>query len=167
MTHAAGDLEAVRMGENGTTGADVGGLEIRLRRLEDIDEIRRLYDDYGRHLDRGDFTAFASLFAVEGRLRLSRRSSAEGRAGIERVMQENFGSRPPMSVVHMIGSPSIELDDDRAKGEAMWAVFDRTEDGSPLVTMVGRHVDDLVREAGAWRFLRRRGFVDIPAGYRA
>jgi hypothetical protein len=32
---------------------------------------------------------------------------------------------------------------------------------------VGRHVDDLVREAGAWRFLRRRGFVDIPAGYTA
>jgi hypothetical protein len=29
--------------------------------------------------------------------------------------------------------------------------------------LVGRHVDELVREDGRWRFAVRRGFVDVGA----
>jgi hypothetical protein len=32
--------------------------------------------------------------------------------------------------------------------------------------MVGHHEDELVREAGRWRFRRRRGFVEIPSTVR-
>ena len=42
----------------------------RLRRLEDMDEIRQLYIDYGRHLDAGDAAAYATLFARDAKLRL-------------------------------------------------------------------------------------------------
>ncbi|MEY2434841.1 MAG: hypothetical protein QOC92_4566 [Acidimicrobiaceae bacterium] len=142
---------------------DVAALAARLRRLEDLEEIRRLYLDYGHHLDHGDFAAFASLFAVDAKLRLSPRSRADGRAEVERVMTDNLGSRDHSSVIHVLGSPRIELDDDRATGEAMWSVVVRRDDGSPMLTMVGHHADDLVREDGRWRFQRRRGFLDIPA----
>jgi hypothetical protein len=39
---------------------------VRLRRLEDLEAIRRLFQDYRRHLDRKDFRAYAELFAAEG-----------------------------------------------------------------------------------------------------
>ena len=34
----------------------------RLRRLEDMEEIRRLYVDYGQHLDAGEYDEYAELF---------------------------------------------------------------------------------------------------------
>jgi hypothetical protein len=44
----------------------------------------------------------------------------------------------------------------------MWTVVARNDDGLPSVTAIGRHVDELVRERGRWRFAKRRGLVDIP-----
>jgi hypothetical protein len=43
------------------TDATQEDLARRLRRLEDMDEIRQLYIDYGRHLDAGDAAAYATL----------------------------------------------------------------------------------------------------------
>ena len=58
----------------------------------------------------------------------------------------------------------IKLDGDRATSEVMWTVIQRGEDGRPIVPMIGRHKDELVREQdGQWRFRLRRGFVDIPS----
>ena len=36
-------------------------------------------------------------------------------------------------------------------------------DNAPVITGVGRHFDELVREDGRWRFARRKGHADIPA----
>lgn len=152
---------------NGEGDGAIAALESRLRRLEDLEEIRRLYLDYGVHLDRGEFRSFASLFATDGRLRLSARSRAQGRDEIERVMSNNLGDRDHSSVVHLLGAPRIELDGDRADGEASWTVVVRQPDGSPALTMTGHHVDELVREDGAWRFQRRRGYIDIPSTFAA
>jgi hypothetical protein len=38
----------------------------------------------------------------------------------------------------------------------------QSEDGQSRV-LVGRHVDELIREDGRWRFSKRLGFVDIGA----
>lgn len=40
--------------------------EVRLRRLEDIEEIRRLIQAYRRHLDRLDLVSYGQLFAADG-----------------------------------------------------------------------------------------------------
>ncbi len=45
----------------------------------------------------------------------------------------------------------------------MWTVVNRDGEGRPTVGMIGRHVDELVRERGRWRFQRRKGYVDIPS----
>jgi hypothetical protein len=44
--------------------------DVRLRRLEDLEEIRQLFTDYGRHLDAGDVQAYAELFADDGEVLL-------------------------------------------------------------------------------------------------
>jgi hypothetical protein len=144
------------------TGTE-GDQAARLRRLEDLEEIRQLFIDYGLLLDRGDYGAYAHLFAEEGELLLGPMGRARGRREIE-AMMARIGS--PGTSLHLITSPIVTLDGDRATARVMWTVINRAEDGNPLVGMVGHHEDDLVREAGRWRFQRRRGFVEIPRAVR-
>ncbi|MBL7500295.1 nuclear transport factor 2 family protein [Frankia sp. CNm7] len=139
-------------------------LVTRVAQLEDLEEIRRLYIDYGRHLDAGDPGAYAALFAREAKLRLGPVMRADGRDEIERAAAKVIAASPdgPKGSVHLLGSPRIELGDDTASGECVWAAISWLPDGSPGV-LVGRHVDQLVREDGHWRFARRIGHVDVGA----
>ncbi len=142
-------------------------LNERLRRLEDMEEIRRLYVDYGRHLDDGDTVAYASLFARDGKLRMGPVGRADGREEITRAAAQMVGGRSPgqeKSSVHLIDTPRIELSGgDTASGECVWAAIAKGKDGAAPSVLVGRHVDELVREDGQWRFAVRRGFIDIGA----
>ena len=145
---------------------DVEQLAARLQRLEDLEEIRTLFESYGYYLDHGLWAEYASLYAEDGQMRLGP-VRADGRAEIEKAAREQLGVRFNPSVdhvnlVHLIGSPRIELDGDRATSEVMWTVVSRGEDGRAAVTGQGRHLDDLVRENGRWRIQKRRGFQDIP-----
>ena len=136
--------------------------EARLRRLEDLEEIRQLFVDYGYLLDLGDYAAYAQLFAEDGELMLGPIGRAKGRQEIETMMARVGGA----GSLHLITSPIVTLDGDRAVARVMWTVINRAEDGTPFVGMVGHHEDELVREAGRWRFRRRRGFVEIPSAVR-
>lgn len=144
-------------------------LEARLRRLEDLEEIRDLQERYIRHLDRGEFAEYAALFAKDGQMRLGP-ARADGPEEIERVARASFGPQVDTTSIrpgglggfHIVSGPRIELDGDRATAEVMWTVIARDENDKPIVTLVGHHADELVREDGRWRFARRRGFMDIP-----
>jgi ketosteroid isomerase-like protein len=136
--------------------------EARLRRLEDLEEIRQLFVDYGHLLDLGDYAAYAQLFAEDGELLLGPLGRAKGRREIETMMARVGGG----GSFHLITSPIVTLDGDQALARVMWTVMNRAEDGTPFVGMVGHHEDELVREAGRWRFRRRRGFVEIPSTVR-
>ncbi|MFA5549415.1 MAG: nuclear transport factor 2 family protein [Porticoccaceae bacterium] len=137
-------------------------LEKRLQRVEDILAIQQLFIDYGHYLDAGLFDDYAALFAADGKVQLGPMGVAQGRDAIRELMTRALGDQVGKSF-HIISSPRIAFeDDDRATSEVMWTVIDRTDKDRPVVTMIGRHRDILVREAGQWRFLRRRGYVDIP-----
>lgn len=139
-------------------------IEQRLRRLEDLQEIHQLFIDYGSALDAGDFARYASLFARDGEILLGPMGRATGPAAIEELMMRTLEGRVGESL-HIISSPQVSLDGDRATSQVMWTVVHRDKDGRPRLTMIGRHHDDLVREDGRWRFHKRRGTVDIPSTY--
>ncbi|WP_083473762.1 nuclear transport factor 2 family protein [Frankia sp. R43] len=147
-------------------GDELRSLGARLRRFEDLEEIRQLYIDYGRHLDAGDPAAYASLFARDARLRLGPVMRADGREEIEKAAAKVVRLAPDgsRSSVHLLASPRIELTagSDTASGECVWAAISSAPDGAPRV-LVGRHVDVLVREDGRWCFARRAGLIDIGA----
>jgi uncharacterized protein (TIGR02246 family) len=145
--------------ESGTSEAL--SLEQRVRSVEDVLEIQRLVNAYGRLLDQRDFEAFAELFADDGEILLGPVARATGRAEVQRAMEAALPG-PSGEDLHIIGTPTVELHGDTATSEVMWTVVRHGADGSPVVAMVGRHRDDLVRERGEWRIRRRRGFVDIP-----
>lgn len=140
----------------------VAALIERVNRLEDLEEIRKLYIDYGRHLDEGDAEAYAELFARDAKLRLGPVMRADGREAIRQAAASTIKQAPDgaKSSVHLLGSPRVEIAGDTATGECIWAAVSRTASGDTNV-LVGRHLDDLVREDGHWRFARRRGLIDI------
>jgi len=139
-------------------------LETRLRRLEDIEDIRGLFVEYGRALDAGELETFAALFTEDGRLQLGPLGSATGRSAIVALMTKAIDGLVGSSF-HIIGSPTIRLDGDTATSEVMWTVIHRQPDGSPRLTMTGRHRDELVRTVDGWRIAKRRGFIDLPSTF--
>lgn len=137
-------------------------LEARLQRVEDLLEIHQLFVDYGRYLDAGDFAGYASLFADEGETLLGPMGRAKGPAEIEAFMTRMLAADVGKTF-HLITSPTVDLHGDEATSDVMWTVLERADDGTPRVSMLGRHRDRLVRERGRWRFLRREGLLHLPA----
>ena len=134
----------------------------RLRRLEDLEDIRQLFVDYSRHLDAGDVEAYADLFADDGEILLGPIGRAKGRAEIVALMTK-VKERAATASFHLVTNPVVRLDGDRATGEVLWTVIKPDAAGKLEVAMFGRHLDELVRERGRWRIAKRRGRIDVPA----
>jgi SnoaL-like protein len=149
------------------TDSDPGDIATRLRRLEDLDQIRRLFVEYKIVLDRQDFAAYADLFAEDGEF-VAGPGVAKGRAAIREMVEAMPGSgllaRAPGDDYHVIVNPLIELDPDdpdRAHAELTWLYVVKGPGGGPKLAKLGHYNDTLIREAGRWRFLRREAPADI------
>jgi hypothetical protein len=140
-------------------------LKQRLQRSEDILSIQQLFNQYASHLDAGRFDRYAALFSVNGEVKLGPLGRAKGRAEIEALMRKNLAASVGQSY-HIISNPVIQLDGDSATSEVMWTVILRGDGDRPVLGMIGRHRDELVRENGEWCFLSRAGFVDIPSAMK-
>jgi uncharacterized protein (TIGR02246 family) len=140
----------------------------RLSRLEDIEAIRRLLQDYRRHLDNKDFRAYADLFAVEGEFIAGPEGSfkAKGREAIFALVDGMRGSLLTDETgddLHAPVNDVIDLDGDRATATSTWIYLVRGDGDVPEVSKIGRYIDVLTREDGSWKFLRREAPADIPA----
>jgi hypothetical protein len=173
----AGWGERAALSERAPTAADaesntesastaLAGPADRLRRLEDLEQIRRLFTEYKIVLDRQDFAAYAALFAEDGEF-VAGAGRAKGRAEIQALVEAMPGSllgAAPGADYHVIVNPLIELDPahpDRAHAELTWLYVVKGSDGGPALAKLGHYNDELVREHGQWRFLRREAPADI------
>jgi uncharacterized protein (TIGR02246 family) len=136
-------------------------LDDRVGRLEDLQAINQLFIDYGEYLDAGDFEAYAGLFAEDGEVLLGPMGRATGRGAIQALMTETLAGRVGQTF-HIVSSPRITLDGDRATATVMWTVASLADDGMARITMVGHHLDELVKRGGRWFFMRRKGVVNLP-----
>ncbi len=152
-------------------GAQAGSdAEARLRRLEDLEQIRQLFVEYKMVLDKQDFAAYGALFAAEGEFIATPEQGlqqAKGPAAIQALVEAMPGSllgSEPGADFHVVVNPLIELDaadPDRAQAQVTWLYVVRGEDGAPALCKLGHYDDQLIREAGRWRFLRREAPTDI------
>jgi len=140
---------------------EAGSLEARVRKLEDLLAIHELFIAYGRYLDAGDVASYAKLYAEDGELMLGPMGRAKGRHEIEAMMSRTLSGGTGQSY-HLITGPMVALDGDSATAEVMWTGLRRGADEEPVLSMTGRHRDELVRTSEGWKFQRRRGYVDIP-----
>jgi ketosteroid isomerase-like protein len=130
-------------------------VEDRLRRLEDREEIRALHVANADALDRRDFAAYASLFTDDGEL-AAQLGGATGRGAIQELLENSIGDVERAAAFHLVANPEIEVDGDHATSRTLWAYLTHDEDGRPLILQAGHYDDELVRDAGRWRFRRRR-----------
>ena len=139
--------------------------EARLRRLEDLEEIRALLMEYRRALDEKDFRAYASLFARDGVFSAGT-MKATGPDEIYALVEGMLGTlltERSGDDFHLVANIAIELDGDRATSTSTWAYVLRERD-TPVLAKLGRYEDELVREDGRWRFQHRHAPSDVPAG---
>lgn len=57
-------------------------------------------------------------------------------------------------MIHMLHSPRIEIDGDRATGEWTVLVHSKRHDTGDMMEVRGRYADRFVREQGEWRIAR-------------
>lgn len=137
-------------------------LQVRVKRLEDLEAIRQLFIAYGNLLDQCDFAAYGKLFAEEGELLLGPMGRARGPAEISKLMESRLGGSKGSSY-HLIANPIIDLQGDRATSVVTWAAILRGAEGGPALNLYGFHHDILVRQSDGWKFLRREGHIALPS----
>jgi uncharacterized protein (TIGR02246 family) len=137
----------------------------RLRRLEDLEAIRRLMLEYRSCLDAKDIRGYAELFAADGEFVAGDMHAR----GPEAIFDLVDGMRGTLLTdrggddVHIVANPVIDLDGDRATADSMWIYIVRGEGDVPVLSKIGSYHDVFTREDGRWRFLRREAPTVIPA----
>jgi uncharacterized protein (TIGR02246 family) len=140
-------------------------LASRLDALEAREAIRALWAEYGRTLDARDFVAFSKLFARNAEFG-SGPGAAKGPAAIGAFLEKAIGTNYPDSKgknFHLYFNESIDVRGDRAtavsKGGYVMATPDNTKADFLLLA---EYRDELVKEDGQWKFLRRQIIGEIP-----
>ena len=125
----------------------MSSLEDRLRRLEDVEAIRRLDAVYCRLLDDGAWSPLVDLFTPDGVF--DGLSLVRGRADLAAF----FAGLPDGGLTafwHHVSNLEIDVDGDRASVRSLlWQPC--VVDGVPHVA-AGRYADTLVRTASGWRY---------------
>ena len=140
-------------------------LVARLEALEAREAIRALWADYGRTLDARDFVAFSKLFARDAVFG-SGPGAAKGPAAIAASLEKAIGSNYPDSKgknFHLYFNESIDVRGDRATAVSRGGFVMAAADNSKAdFLLLATYRDELIKEDGQWKFLRREIAGDIP-----
>jgi ketosteroid isomerase-like protein len=124
-------------------------LEARIRRLEDIEEIRRLRNRYHASLNESRYADCRALFTEDAVVELGYLARYEGIEAIDRGFRA-MGERDRFFIKQFIHSHDVEVDGDTGTGtsylEARYGRF-----GVSYV-VAGRYDDVYARVGGVWKF---------------
>jgi uncharacterized protein (TIGR02246 family) len=142
--------------------AQTASLQVRLRQLEDKEQIAQLLIDYGRHLDSRDLAAYASLFAADGEW-VGGFGTVKGRDNIKAFMEKSLGTGPNRNnSYHIMSNFEITVKADTATAWSRWTFVTPGSQGA-TIAQAGRYDDTFVRENGVWKFKRRTASNDTVA----
>jgi uncharacterized protein (TIGR02246 family) len=133
-----------------------------LQRVEDELAIGRVLVEYSARLDARDYAGYAALFAKNGEW-VNGKTVHKGREAILKMLVDLFGP-PPAGYVnnesyHLNSNFQIDVNGDRATARSRHLLVMRGPKGEPTPSLAGRYEDELIREDGHWKILRR---VDYP-----
>jgi 3-phenylpropionate/cinnamic acid dioxygenase small subunit len=119
---------------------------------DDERQVLRTLAEYGRWCDDGRFDEWAELFTEDARLEVAG-SVTEGREAIRSYMAEvQADGRRGM---HVTSGAVVDLGADGTAEAASDYLFVRPSADGPVIAAMGRYRDELVHDAGRWRFRRR------------
>ena len=137
-------------------------VEQRLQKVEDELAIGRILVEYAARQDARDYSGYAELFAKNGEW-VNGKNVYKGRDAIQKMLVGLYGTPPPGYVntdsYHLNTNFQIDVTGDRATARSRHLLVMRGPKGEPTPSLAGRYQDDLIREEGQWKILRR---VDTP-----
>jgi uncharacterized protein (TIGR02246 family) len=147
------------------TQADFDALKARVQQTEDRQEIAQLIVEYGHLLDTHDLVGYSNLFAKDGEW-IGGFGRAKGPKAILAMMNKYIGTAPydPRNVkgFHLLTNIVIHLNGDHATAWSRIIYMVPNKDDKPAPAMGGHYDDELIRENGQWKFLRRVVMMEIP-----
>lgn len=136
--------------------------EQRLQRVEDELAIKRILVEYAVRLDAKDLDAYVDLFAENGVWQIGD-SARTGHAEIRKMLDGLYGNaeKEPFGYqrFRIVTNMQVDIDGDRATARSRHLSIMRGQNGQPTPTLAGLYEDDLIRENGEWKILKR---VDYP-----
>jgi hypothetical protein len=176
MSYALVQAQQVR-----ESAATMEALAAKIKRLEDMQQIADVLNEYGRALDSRDFKAYAGLFAKDGSWSGGLGTVTGGPQAIYEFMTSRIGgggrgaaggganasgSAAPAnrpigfgSSYHIMSNFKIDVTGETATASSRWTFV--TAARGPGVQVAGRYEDSLVREDGAWKIKSRQAFNDV------
>jgi ketosteroid isomerase-like protein len=140
-------------------------IEQRLQRAEDELAIRRILVEYAWTQDARDFAAYAALFAAHGEW-INGTMVRKGPDEIKKMLVGIYGDPQPGFVnresFHITTNPEVNVNGDHATARSRHLLITRGPDGRPQPTLAGRYEDELIRENGKWKILRRIDYPVMP-----
>lgn len=142
-------------------------LEERLQLLEDREAIRQIVIDYAVALDERDAETYLAQFSEEGEW-VNGSMVRKGKEEIRALVDGLFRNRPDdfvnLESFEITFHPQIQIEGDRAKMKCAHLATRRGPGGNPVPVLMGRYEDELIRENGAWKILRRVDKPTMPTG---
>jgi len=143
----------------------------RLKRLEDIEAIRRLKAAYCAACDDDhNGEAIAALFIEDGTWQQSGKVGSAGmepKMGRSSIAEFMFSLRSAGFIrhsAHMVTNPVIDVFEDEAKGSWRFLMVYSHIDGS-FVRIIGHYEDEYVRREGKWYFRSLIAHVEESGRY--
>jgi len=130
--------------------SELGQLEARLRRLEEIEAIKRLKYRYLRCLDSKLWDELAECFAEDAITAYAGGTYAfQGRDAIMKFLRESLATSPSMHLGH---HPEIELTSDTT-ATGTWQLCDHLirKDATRFMTGMAFYHDEYVKIDGEWK----------------
>ncbi len=129
-----------------------GDLEARIRKLEDIEEIKKLQAKYGYFIDTHQGEEVMKLMVDDVKTEYGPFGSYQGKGELLAFLNGTFQVSPLMC--HELMMPLIEVDGDTAKGT--WYLFgpftSMQPQGKVATWIQGKYINDYVRVGGEWKF---------------
>jgi len=143
----------------------------RLERLADENDIRNLYYRYCRGLDRWQWEVVRSCYHPD-----ATDDHGDFRGNVDEFIEMIKVAMPKLqSSSHFIGNLLIEVDGDKARGEAyaiaQSRLFPRGDKPASDLWTGFRYIDDLEKRGGEWRIANRVCVFEwtrtdpVPAGW--
>jgi hypothetical protein len=146
--------------------AQVRALELRMERLQAVDEIENLEAAYGYYVDKSMNDAISALFAEDSTLEILGRGVFIGRDRIYEYMRRLGAPREGTLFNHMQFQPVVHVSPDgttarmRARLFVMYGIVDRAAQWGE-----GIYENTFVRENGVWKYKNLHGYQTYYTNY--
>ena len=128
---------------------NVEELEKRVRTIEDLEEIKKMHQEYMSCLDNIQFEKALDFFTDDAEVEVRNSGVMKGRENYSKIYLGTLAKRTSRHDGHLVAQPDITIDGDRAKGTWIVYIFFSV----PNIDWVqGLSTSEYVKVNGQWKF---------------